>query len=157
MDLVRLAALVVSLAMLASCGRASGDTGKQASGLGAPVGWRALPEIAAAIGAKADLDGVEAWGEPAKGCYAVWIAARGGGDLAGELLTALATEKVATTEVTKPSGDTGVLAFTLERGAYRGKVRAQVETSGVTALACYHNQREPAACETTCAAFLEAK
>ena len=153
MDLVRLAAL----ALVASCGRASGDTGAAASGITPPAGWRALPELATAIGAKAELDGIEAWGEPARGCYAVWIAARGGGDLAGELLAALATEKVATTDVVKPAGASGVLAFTLERGAYRGRVRAQVDGGSVSALACYHNEREPLGCEATCAALLEAR
>jgi len=151
MDLVRLAAL----ALVASCSRASGDPGAPASGLVPPTGWRALPELATAIGARAELDGIEAWGDPARGCYAVWLAARGGGDLAGELLAALATEKVATTEIVKPEGARGVLAFTLERGAYRGRVRAQVDGGSVTALACYHNLREPAGCEATCAAFLE--
>ena len=149
MALVRLVALLA----LASCGRASGDTGS-ASGLAPPAGWRALPEVAAAIGTKAELDGVEAWGDPARGCYAVWIAARGGGDLVGELLAALAADKIATTDVVKRSG---TLAFTLERGAYRGQVRAQIDDRSVSALACYHNLREPAACESACAAFLGAK
>ena len=153
MDLVRLA----TLALVASCGRASGDTGAATSGLTPPAGWRALPELATAIGAKAQLDGLEAWGDPARGCYAVWLAARGGGDLPGELLAALATEKVVTTDIVMPGGSTGILAFTLERGAYRGRVRAQVDDGSVSALACYHNQREPLGCETTCAAFLEAK
>ena len=154
MDLVRLAAV---LAIAGSCGRASGDTGAHASGLAPPPGWRALPEIAAVIAAKAELDGVEAWGEPAKGCYAVWIAARGGGDLSGELLAALATERIATRDVVKPSGGTGLLAFSLERPPYRGEVRATVERDGVVALACYHNEREPAACAAACAAFLGAR
>ncbi len=149
MALVRLAAVVA----LASCGRASGDTG----GVTPPAGWRALPELANAIGTAAQLDGVQAWGDPAKGCYAASIVATGGGDLAGELLAALAAEKVVTTDIVKPTNNTGVLAFTLERGPYRGMVRAQLEPDRVSALACYHNQREPLGCESACAAFLGAR
>ena len=148
MAIVRLAALLA----LAGCGRASGDPG----GVTPPAGWRALPELANAIGTTAQLDGVQAWGEPAKGCYAISIIAAGGGDLAGELLAALAAEKVITTDIVKPSERTGVLSFTLERGPYRGRVRARIESDRVSALACYHNQREPAGCETACAAFLGA-
>jgi hypothetical protein len=135
--------------MLTACGRASGDTG-----MAPPAGWVALPEIANAIGATAKLDGIQAWGEPSKGCYAVSIAADGGGDLVGELLAALAAEKVATTDIVKPTGATGVLAFSIARGTYHGKVRAQIDTDRVAALACYHNDREPLACETQCATFL---
>ena len=49
-----------------------------------PAGWRALPKVAAAIsdGAKADGVTIEAslaWGDPARGCFATWLALRGSG------------------------------------------------------------------------------
>ncbi len=150
MAVVRL--VIATLGALLGCGRASGDTSAAP-----PAGWRALPELASAIGTAAKLDGVQAWGEPAKGCYAVSIVADGGGDLATEMLAALATEHVATTDILKPTSDTGVLSFSIARGAYRGKVRAQIEASSVAALACYHNEREPLACESQCASFLESR
>ncbi len=153
MALVRLA-LIATLASLGACGRASGEP---SSGIAPPAGWRALPELASAIGAAAKLDGVQAWGEPSQGCYAVAIVAVGGGDLAGELLAALNAERVLTTEVVKPTGDSNLLAFTLERAPYRGKVRAQIESDRVSALACYHNEREPVACEAACATFLRSR
>lgn len=56
------------------------------SGLTMPSGWRPIPAIAAAATAALEdptaIDGAQAWGEPALGCYAVWISMRGTGDAA---------------------------------------------------------------------------
>jgi len=63
-----------------------------------PAGWKQLPAIAAAVGAAATADGVtidavDAWGEPARGCYAVWLDLHGGAAaapvLAGDALDSL--------------------------------------------------------------------
>jgi len=72
----------VAAVALAGCGRA-GAAPEQTSGLTPPAGWQAMPTIAAAaraaLGAGAEVEGAEAWGEPAMGCYAVWLAIRASG------------------------------------------------------------------------------
>jgi len=68
-----------------------------------PEGWKQLPAIATAVGAAAKADGVtidsvDAWGEPANGCYAVWLALHGAsGDapaLADQVLAGLSKLQV---------------------------------------------------------------
>jgi hypothetical protein len=144
--------LIVAGLAVAACGRANGD-----ASLPLPPGWRALPELAQAIGATAELDAVEAWGEPAMGCFAARIAAKGGGDPSAELLASLDKERVATRDVVKPDGD-GMLSLafvrTSGRDAYRGRVRARVDGGGIVALACFHNEREAVACEAACTSLL---
>src|SRR5262249_10710075 len=72
-----LAAGAVAAAAFAGCGRA-GAAPDQASGLTPPAGWQPLPPVAAAARAAlgAEVEGAEAFGEPAMGCYAVWVALR---------------------------------------------------------------------------------
>ena len=69
------------------------------SGLTAPAGWRDLPELASRVGAtlaerKLRLDGVEAWGEPARGCFGVWLAIRGDGATAAQVLAGARQEQL---------------------------------------------------------------
>ncbi|MBA3541019.1 MAG: hypothetical protein H0T79_15520 [Deltaproteobacteria bacterium] len=132
-----------------------------ASGLTAPVGWQVLPELAKAVAGAAKADGIvvegsEAWGEPARGCYAAWIALRGSDAnvlIVEDALAGLAAEKFAMTNVIKPTSD-GVLAFGFERAPYRGRVRARLDGGHLAALACFANEREPASCELPCTALL---
>jgi hypothetical protein len=160
----RLAIGCVAIAASAvGCGTSEAGPG---SGLTPPAGWRALPELAAAAAQAAKEAGVtidvgEAWADQARGCYAAWLSwqgAKGAPDrLADALVLAVSSEKslegIALREVVKPTpgGNVGVVSLGFERGEYRGTVRAQLTREGlVAALACFWNQREPAACEADC-------
>ncbi|HEY5944955.1 MAG TPA: hypothetical protein VIV40_05660 [Kofleriaceae bacterium] len=140
------------------------------SGLTPPTGWAPLPSLATAANdaAKAGLltvDGVEAWGEPARGCYAAWIALRGGGGapdvMADQLVRSLSAEPalmgIVLRDVVKPAAGqaSGVLSLSFERMQYRGKLRATLASDGkLAALACFWNLREPVACEAGCAGLV---
>lgn len=129
------------------------------SGLTAPAGWRDLPELASRVGAslaerELRLDGVEAWGEPARGCFGVWLAIRGDGATAAQVLAGLAAEDITTTDVVTPPGAAGVVTATFAKGAHHGRLRARVAAGTITALACFANAREPASCETPCTLLL---
>jgi hypothetical protein len=159
-----------------------------------PAGWKRLPGIATAVGAAARgegvggpggsegvvIDEVDAWGEPAIGCYAVWLALHGReGDaavLARQVLDGLAgvagvsrlgarpgdarargtrpEEPIAITEIAMPTGPQGELAFAFARPPYRGRVRAQLGAGRIAMTACFANQREPGACDAPCASVL---
>jgi hypothetical protein len=148
------------LVALAAC-RAEADPG---SGITAPAGWRTMPELATAVRTAAvdvTVSGSEAWGEPAMGCYATWLAVHAGGAapdaMAQQLLDRIAAEKIEVRDVVKPTAgaETGTLSFGLARAPYHGRVRAELDRDGrVTALVCFWNQREPHACETACAALI---
>jgi hypothetical protein len=163
-DRIVCAALVVSIA---ACRSSEAGPG---SGLTPPAGWTALPTLAtaaseAAKAGKIAVDGVEAWGEPARGCYATWISLRGGGGaadvMATELVKSLSGEPalmgIVVRDVVKPAAGatSGVLALTFERGLFRGKLRAQLANDGkLAALACFWNLREPVACAAACDGLL---
>ncbi len=164
--------IVISLIAIAAAGgcargEAAGDppAAAHASGVTAPKGWRAAPAIAkaAADAAKSDriaIAGSEAWSQPAMGCYAVWLSLTGSASAidaaATELVAALDKAGVATRDVIKPAaGERGTLALGFDKLPYRGKLRAELASTGaVTALACAWNQREPAACEGACVTLL---
>jgi hypothetical protein len=91
MDLLRMTAVALgALGALGACSAAGAEPNPPASDSPSqrPAGWKQLPVVASAAGAavKADqagadgvaLDTVDAWGEPALGCYAVWLALHGG-------------------------------------------------------------------------------
>jgi hypothetical protein len=158
------ATAAAAAAALAACGRA-GAAPDQASGLTPPAGWQVLPPIAAAaraaLGAGVQVDGADAWGEPAMGCYAVWLAFRaaGGAEAIGQQVVAGFTaakpgDKMIVKSVAAPSGDEGVLTLAFERGDHRGRLRARLGGGRIAALACFANQREPLACEAACNTFL---
>jgi hypothetical protein len=159
-------ALLLALA-LAACRSSEAGSG---SGLTPPPGWTALPALAtaasdAAKAGRISVDAVEAWGEPARGCYATWIALRGGGGaadvMATELVNSVRAEPalvgIVVRDVVKPAAGAkiGVLSLTFERGIYRGKLRATLGSDGkLAALACFWNLREPIACEQACTGLL---
>jgi hypothetical protein len=140
------------------------------SGLTVPAGWRALPELVTAATeaskqAKLHVDGIEAWGEPSRGCYATWLAMtgeRGAPDalaerMLAELSATPALAGISITDVVKPTvktAESGVLSLAFARPPYRGRLRAQIGGPGKTAayavLACFWNEREPLACEAAC-------
>jgi hypothetical protein len=156
-----------------------------------PMGWKQLPAIARAVGAAATADGVtvdavDAWGEPARGCYGVWLELRGGSAeapaLADQILGGLPVgtasrtrpgepgaprpaetpeiveivEIVEINDLRRPSGPDGVLAFQFARPPFRGRVRARLGHGRITATTCFFNQREPAACDAVCTGVLDA-
>ena len=150
--------LRVMLAGLAACSSAAAQP-EQRSGLQPPAGWQVLPAVASAARMAASstgvsVEGAEAWGEPAMGCYAVWIALAGGtGDeLAEQIEAGLAAEQIEVSNV-KP-GD--AIAMTVERAPYRGQLVARAGDTGVSALVCFANGRERAACDATCSTLLAA-
>jgi len=136
-----------------------------------PADWRPLPAIARELGRAAAADGVtvdltDAWGEPARGCYGVWLALHGGTAaapaLADQVLASLRSLPGAATprelivdNVVAPSAAAGVLAFGFTRAPYRGRVRAQLGSGRIAAVACFGNQREPARCDAECAAVID--
>jgi len=147
---------------LAACGSADATPPAEAtaSGIQAPAGWQTLPAAAgaaklAATASNVTVDGAEAWGDPASGCYALWIQLHGGSDgadaLGAQILEGLAAEKI----TTSPEPGDG-FALAIERAPYKGKLRAQLGDGRITALACVANQRDPAACETGCKSLLGA-
>ncbi|MBA3455618.1 MAG: hypothetical protein H0T42_21165 [Deltaproteobacteria bacterium] len=155
------------LVALTACGQA-GAQPSAASGLTPPAGWIAIPEIAtaAATAAKGDgvtVDGAEAWGDPARGCYGVWLALHGAGISAEQVLAGLASQPITTRDVVKPESGDGIIALGFEttaapgstvRGSYRGRLRARIAAGKITALACFANEREPSACAGACTTLL---
>lgn len=153
--------IAVAALALAGCGSA-GAQPDQVSGLTAPAGWQRLEpaETAAKLAAAAPnvtVAGVQAWGEPALGCYALWLSLRGGGgdadSIARDVIDGLRTAKFTVTEL--PVAD-GVLELGLDRAPYKGRLRARVGDGQVTGVACVANQRDPAACEAGCVSLLGA-
>ncbi len=155
-----MALLRLGLLALAACGQA-GAQPSVASGLEPPHGWQVLPDLATSVGeaTKTDgvmVDGVEAWGETARGCYAVWFAIHGSGASADTVLDGLATEKLTITNVVKPESGDGVIAVTFAKPPYSGRLRARTADGNITALACFASEREPLTCEAPCTALLGA-
>lgn len=156
--------------LAAGSGGACGQAGAQASaaaasGISAPAGWQVLPEMARAVGDAAKADGVtvagtEAWGEPARGCYAVWIRLTGIGASVEQVLAGLASEKLETKDILKPTSEgnaadgLGIVALAFAKPPYAGRLRARIESGSISALACFANEREPIACETACSSLL---
>ena len=140
------------------------------SGLTPPPGWQALPSLASAATDAAKhsgitVDAAEAWGDTARGCYAGWIAFRGSGGaidvMADQLVRSLSAEPalggIAIRDVQKPQAGakTGALVLAFDVARYRGRLRANLASDGkIAALACFWNQREPAACEQACSALV---
>ncbi|HVK84004.1 MAG TPA: hypothetical protein VM513_07845 [Kofleriaceae bacterium] len=148
---------------LAACGHAGAEPPVEqpvTSGIAAPAEWQALPEVARAAAAAAKgpgvaVDGVEAWGERSRGCYAVWIAMHGDGASATAVLAGLASEGLTTRDVvTPPAPQDGLVTLAFSKGSYEGRLRARVAAGKVTALACFANDREPRSCDASCTALL---
>lgn len=161
MALLRLT-LAIAAAMLAACSQAGAQPSER-SGLSAPAGWQPLPELAAsaakALAAdKIRVDGFEAWGELAKGCYGVWLALHGDGASAQQVLAGIEAEGIEVSDVVKPEASDGLVAATFTRTiattVWRGRLRARIAAGKITALACFANDREPGACELACTTLL---
>jgi len=165
MALVRLIA-ALALALAACRASEAGST----SGLTPPAGWKPLPELATAAGEAAKqanilVDGSEAWGEPARGCYAAWFALKATpaapAKIAEQLVASMTADVpgLATSEVVQPDAkaEAGVMSLAFAKAPYTGRVRTQIaKTGALTLLVCYWNEREPAACETACTGLLGA-
>jgi len=156
---------LVAAAAIAVIGCRASEAGP-GSGLTPPAGWHALPSLAtaatdAARNAGIKVEGAEAWGEPARGCYAAWMGLAGGKAapeaLADQLVTSLSAEPslagITVRDVVKPAAGAaaGTLSLGFTRAPYTGTLRAQLVKDGhVALLACFWNEREPVACETAC-------
>jgi hypothetical protein len=145
-----------------------------AAATGHPAGWKPLPAIASAVRAAATADGVavdatDAWGEPARGCYSVSIELHGALHGAPADAPALADQVLASlpapitspgggelSELVRPSGPDGILAFRFASPPYRGRLRARLGRGRIAAVACFFNQREPLACDAACTGVLAA-
>jgi hypothetical protein len=149
----------MALAALVACRASEAGAG---SGLTPPAGWQAMPSLATAASdaAKADgvvVDGAEAWGDPARGCFGAWLGleagARAPDAMVDALVKTLAAEKIEVRDVVKPAAGAiaGTVSFVFEQAPYHGKLRGQLLKDGhMTLLACFWNEREPVACETAC-------
>ena len=157
------------LIALASCAasEAAPPPAASPSNFAAPKGWAVDSGLAktaatAAAGDKITVLGSDAWSEPSRGCYAIWIDLAGSASpvdaAADQLLAALTNQKATLREVQKPAaGETGTLALAFDRAPYHGKLRAELATTGeIRALACMWNQREPKACDAGCTSLLGA-
>jgi len=149
MALLRLAALL-AVAACSDAGAQSAPT-TAASGVTVPAGWTVLPTLAAQL----RIPNAEAWGDTARGCYAVWFRLQGSGATADAVLAGLAAEQITTSDLVKPEGD-GIVAATFAKGAYTGRLRTRIADGAITALACFANQREPKSCEAPCTTVLGA-
>ena len=150
---------LVSCALIAACRAEAADAGagsaKSAAGLAIPAGWQAAPKIVEAMAGSNAVERPEAWAEPAMGCYAVAFAVPGGApaEVAEQLTGALGSGTVAR-DVVAPGPDGGTMTFSFERGVYRGRVRAELQRVESAVVACFWNDREPAACEAACKTIL---
>ena len=127
-----------------------------------PATWRVLPAVATAsagavAGAGITVDIADAWGDPAMGCYAVWLALRGATDapaaLADQVIAGLTG--LAPSAIARPSAPEGTLGFAFARPPFRGQARVRLATGRISAVACFGNDREPAACTADCTGVLE--
>jgi hypothetical protein len=152
----------LALVLLAACANADAESQAGAvtspANMKPPAGWSAQPSIVAAAKAalgKTTVDGLEAFGEPAMGCYSVWMSLRSTGgakDVGEQVLRGL--DKVTIKDLVKPTADDGILSLTFEKSPYRGRMRARISKGSIKALACWWSQREPVACEQACTAVL---
>src|SRR5262245_6932160 len=128
---------VVLLAALAGC---SSSEAAPTSGLLPPAGWQALPSIAAAAKraateSKIAVEGSEAWGDPARGCYGAWLAISGGrgnaAKMADDVVASISKlDGITLKEIVKPATGSDELTLGFERAPYRGHVRATLGTGG---------------------------
>jgi hypothetical protein len=129
-----------------------------------PAHWRELPTVVHAVAgalAPATVDHIEAWGDPAAGCFAADVVLRGKpgepAKVRDEVLGSLrADPRLAQLVIhaTRVRGDGGT-EVELERAPYRGSLRATPGASGeVEVFACLWNEREPVTCTAACKQLL---
>ncbi len=146
---------IAALSWLAACGNADAQA-KVASGVTPPAGWVVSPELVTEIRDSvgvARVDGLEAWAEPARGCYAFWLAVRGAS--AAAIVKSVQGHTATTSDVVSPAGD-GITSLAFTRPPYAGRVRARIASGRAIALACFANDREPTACASACTQLLGA-
>jgi hypothetical protein len=152
---------LVATALLVACSGSAEAQPPEISGLSTPSGWQSLPVLATAVRTAAQAHGVtiagsEAWGEPAIGCYAMWIALRGTGTTVAQVFTGLDKAGIVPKDFVKPTTEYGPISLGFERGEHRGRLRVHTSDGRLSAIACFANAREPASCEAGCKALLGA-
>ena len=147
---------VMACVLGGGCGRAEAVPGQAG-----PAGWAAIDGIAKAAGDAAKGDGVKveaasAWGDEARGCYAVALELSGAGGSEDALAKQVADGATAAGLVVKDVANaSGVLTMAFARAPYTGHARAELAKTGhIAARACFWNEREPAACEAACTGWL---
>jgi hypothetical protein len=181
MDGTGLSALLVGLGLgVAACGDAAADgtePGPPAApvevlariGVKPPADWVRLAEVeAVATAAAATITGattaVEAWGDPAAGCYAIAIDSRGAASesiaaSAARLAKGLAPLGVDPAAMPAPVDDVLDAELPIATAELAGSIRIRMYRTpdkfpqGI-ALACAANPREPARCKTQCQALI---
>ena len=137
------------IAIATGCGHADAQPGT-------PPPWPAIPEIASSANDAAKAAGLSvatagAWGDRARGCYAISIDLRGGSaSTAQELVAALAADGIATSDV----AGTDIVTMAIARAPYRGRLRAAASGDELGVRACFWSDREPDACAKTCTEWL---
>jgi hypothetical protein len=131
----------------------------------APASWVRLPAVETAAGAAAAgiagaVTTIEAWGDPAAGCYAIGIDSRGTraegvAASANRLVAELAPLGVAADAFTKPVLEPVDESVAISLGELAGAMRVRIyrDAAGVPqamALACASNPREPERCKVQC-------
>lgn len=152
---------------------ADADAQPPATKIPPPAGWKPQPAMAAAAKAalgKTTVDAIEAFGEPAIGCYSLWMAGRAEGkatDVAEQLVRGLTEpdkadkakqpkRKLEIKDVVKPTAETGILSLSFETPPFKGRLRARLGQGKIVALACWSSQRESVTCEQACTTLLGA-
>jgi hypothetical protein len=157
---LRLIIVALGNALLVACSSAEAQP-PDISGLTTPSGWQSLPALATAVSTAAKATGVtitgsEAWGEPAIGCYAMWIALRGTGTTVAQVFKGLDAAGIVPKDFIKPTTEYGQISLSFERGEHRGRLRVHTGDGRLSAIACFANAREPASCEAGCKSLLGA-
>jgi hypothetical protein len=135
-----------------------------------PADWTPLPDVAsAARSAAVQIRGVSAavvaWGDPGDGCFLVALDVRGNSrDRLRLVVERLGWHldqqaRMHAWQVPATESTPGEASGRLTVGAMVGSVRAIVDMDshalpGAALAACFHNDREPDACEAICARLL---
>jgi hypothetical protein len=186
MDGAGLTAIATAFAIgLAACGDAAADgSGAAAVGSGTsaarvavfdhieitpPAGWVRMPAVeAAALEAAAKMPSavtsVEAWGDPAAGCYGVAVDARGKNAESiprsiERFAAGLAGLGVDPKALPKPVDEVIDAQLPIQGGELTGNARVRIfrgadKRPQAVAFACAGNAREPQRCVTQCQALL---
>jgi hypothetical protein len=160
---------LAAIALAGGCNAADATTVNPLSAtIAPPSGWTRLDSIAtaardAAAAGGATVRETEAYGDAARGCYAVrvWLEGRGASaDVVVSGLTGIPevgeAGQLTVTDVQRPEGQGGygLLRLRFARPGVEGRLSARILEPGVNALACFSTGREPAGCAAVCTTIL---
>ncbi len=164
LTLAVLTALVLTGVAIGGAGARPTATPPPLPALAIPAGWQPQPTLVAAAdqassaAAGARARSIAAWGEPVLGCFATAVVVGlASGDEATTVLAELRTALAAGATVLAWTADAGVVTASFARAGWRGELRGQVtgrNPARATVVACFHNDRAPARCQSACGALL---